>query len=138
MKKFLLIAFVSVLSLSAFANSGGYKINDSEVEAKLTKEVVVESNILISNEVTAPAGLDFAYQSEAGDKDPLVAILLDFFLGGFAIHRVYLGGSPGLIAGYFFTCGGIFGILPLGDLIVLAINYNDISKYVDNSKFIMW
>jgi hypothetical protein len=40
--------------------------------------------------------------------------------------------------GYILTCGGIFGLMPLIDLIVLAVNWDDISAYVDNPKFFMW
>jgi uncharacterized membrane protein len=40
--------------------------------------------------------------------------------------------------GYILTCGGIFGIVPLVDFIVLIINIDNISKYVNNPKFFMW
>lgn len=45
------------------------------------------------------------------------AALFAFFLGFLGIHRVYLGGSGLLILGYFFTFGGLFGLLPLIDFI---------------------
>jgi hypothetical protein len=42
--------------------------------------------------------------------------------------------------GYILTCGGIFGIVPFVDWIVLLIGLveDDISKYVNNPKFFMW
>ncbi|MFT6868680.1 MAG: TM2 domain-containing membrane protein YozV, partial [Cyclobacteriaceae bacterium] len=71
-------------------------------------------------------------------QNPWIAVALGFFLGGFGVHRVYLGTPPGIIAGYFFTCGGIFGILPIIDIIVLVINNEDISAYVDKKGLIMF
>lgn len=131
MKKIcILITFIG-LGISSSTFAGDYTINDSKVEHLL--------NSSIQNDFS---GADFSLNNvaavQAGDKQAIVAVLLDLFLGGIAIHRVYLGGTPLLIAGYLFTVGGIFGILPLGDLIVLLVNFNDISRYVDNNAFVMW
>ena len=67
-----------------------------------------------------------------------MALVLDFFLGGLGIHRFYLGTEVMTGIGYILTCGGIFGIVPLVDFIVLIINIDNISKYVNNPKFFMW
>jgi len=67
-----------------------------------------------------------------------VALVLDFFLGGFGVHRFYLGTATMTGIGYILTCGGIFGIVPLVDFIVLIINMDDISQYINNPKFFMW
>jgi TM2 domain-containing membrane protein YozV len=72
------------------------------------------------------------------NKDAIVAIVLDFFLGGFGVHRFYLGTEVMTGIGYILTCGGIFGIVPLVDFVVLIIDNKDISKYVNNPKFFMW
>jgi TM2 domain-containing membrane protein YozV len=66
-----------------------------------------------------------------------IAIALDFFLGGLG-HRFYLGTETLTGLAYIFTCGGIFGIVPLVDLIVLIIDNKDISAYINNPKFFMW
>lgn len=68
-----------------------------------------------------------------GDHNVAVAIILAFFLGGFGIHRVYLGGRGILILLYIITLGGIFGILPLIDFIRLIIG--DMDHYEDNDSF---
>ena len=134
MKKIsILILFVGLLmSFNTMASSKKYRINDQAVEA-----VFSAATLLASNTIASDFGV-LSPQATMKEKDPLVAIILDFFLGGLAIHRVYLGGKPILVLGYLVTCGGIFGIVPLIDLIVLAINYDDISKFVGNSKFFMW
>ncbi len=134
MKKLFLIALFGAASMaiSTFASAERYRISDESVEALFSASTLVTQHINLN-----PLGVltTAAVQKE---KDALVAILLDFFLGWIAIHRVYLGGKPILIFGYLITCGGIFGIVPLIDLIVLAINFDDISQFVGNSKFFMW
>lgn len=128
-KTFLLIAVLFTFFASSANTSSKYYVNDTQVETLMQESVQVNFDANVEN---------FGVASIQADKNVWVAVALDFFLGGLAIHRVYLGAKPGLIAGYFFTCGGIFGILPLIDLIVLVINSDDISAYVGNSKFFMW
>ncbi len=133
-KLFVLTLFCSMLvSAGAFASTSKYRIDDSSVEAVFSGSVLTVTNLGSAAEnmlALMPGG--------AASKDAIVAIVLNVFLGAIAIHRVYLGGTPLLILGYFITFGGIFFIVPLIDLIVLIINYNDISKYVGNNKFFMW
>jgi TM2 domain-containing membrane protein YozV len=134
MKKLFIVAFFSLmaLSISTVASAEKYRISDASVEALFSSSILVTQHLNLN-----PVGV-LTTAAVLKEKDALVAILLDFFLGGLAIHRVYLGGKPILIFGYLITCGGIFGIVPLIDLIVLAINFDDISKFVGNNKFFMW
>lgn len=135
MKKILLLSLlcVTVLSYNSQASSL-YRVDDAAIEAALSSAMPASFEFSDASSLLSP----LTGQAVMAEKNALVAILLDFFLGGIAIHRVYLGGKPILILGYFITCGGIFGVVPLIDLIVLAINFDDISKYVGNSKFFMW
>jgi TM2 domain-containing membrane protein YozV len=133
MKKILLLLLVCTLSYS-YTQASQYRVNDAAIEAAFSTAEVAAFNLSDASSLLNPMG----GQAVMAEKNALVAILLDFFLGGLAIHRVYLGGKPILILGYLITCGGIFGIVPLIDLIVLAINFDDIGKFVGNSKFFMW
>lgn len=136
MKKVLLLTmlFAFAASVSSFASSNKYRIDDNVVEAALTTGVSVIATDIASNPL-----LDVQKATaQLEDKNVWIAVLLDVLIGGLAIHRVYLGGSPVLIVGYLLTCGGIFGLIPLIDFIVLIINNQDISKYVDNDAFFMW
>lgn len=129
----LVLFFVAGLSLQSQAGSM-YRVDDQAVESALAVATPGQFHFSDAGAMLNPLGTN----AVMAEKNALVAILLDFFLGGIAIHRVYLGGKPILILGYFITCGGIFGIVPLVDLIVLAINFDDISQYVGNNKFFMW
>jgi TM2 domain-containing membrane protein YozV len=66
------------------------------------------------------------------DGKVAAAIILCFFFGGLAIHRVVMGGTGLLILWYFLTCGGIFGIVPFIDFIMLII---DPSRYEGSNRF---
>jgi len=139
MKKLLtLFAFVAIFAGSqAKASTAEYIIDDQAVEAVFQNGVQLSAAQLLDNLQIA----DITNQTEIkADRQPVVAFLLAWFLGPFAIHRVYLGGTAVLIPAYIFTCFGIFGIVPFVDWIVLLIGVvnDDIAKYEDNDKFFMW
>jgi len=133
MKKILVLFFFLGVAMTGFAKSADYQIDDQLVEQKLSAAQQVSFN-LQEMPVLDMSGI----AAVQADKNVWIAVALDFFLGGIAVHRVYLGGKPLLILTYFITCGGIFGIVPLIDLIVLVIDNEDISQYVGNDKFFMW
>ena len=136
MKKFLVFALV--LSLTAMfapqTEASKYKLDDQKVDQLFENATTVDLDLMGE---AGPNVQNFT-SIEMGEKDPLVAILLDIFVGGLGVHRFYLGTKTFTGIGYILTCGGIGGLVPLVDLIVLAVNYDDISKYVDNPKFFMW
>jgi TM2 domain-containing membrane protein YozV len=134
---FVFLAFTAFMAENAQASK--YKLNDAKVDQLFENATEADFNLFAGMNMTE-TGLNSPNFTtvQMEEKDPLVAILLDFFLGGLGIHRFYLGTKTMTGLGYILTCGGIFGVVPLIDLIVLAINYDDISPYVDNPKFFMW
>ena len=134
MKKLLVLLFVSFIALSNM-NAANYKLDNAKVDAMfetadLANMSVVAQGLMLESGNSATVTV--------GEKDPIVSAVLAFFLGGFGIHRFYLGTKPLTGIGYILTCGGIFGIVPFIDFIVLLIDNKDISKYVNNPKFFMW
>jgi len=138
MKKliFVIVLFVTVLSVQQ-ANASSYSVDEQAIDQLF--ESAVETSMLSVN-ATEPNAVASNVSSTvmAKEKDAVVAIVLDFFLGGLGIHRFYLGTETLTGLAYFLTCGGIFGIVPLVDLVVLIIDNKDISAYVNNPKFFMW
>jgi TM2 domain-containing membrane protein YozV len=90
--------------------------------------------------LTATSQLNFGRASSysGNDKSLALALILDFFLGDLGIHRIYLGTATWTWVGYILSCGGIFGIVPFVDFIVLIVHNQDISQYEDNTRFFMW
>lgn len=153
MKKLLIaigfFAFVGVANANdntprSVDNTTEYTINDENVEALFTnstditfQSVALDANATSISNLSGNPSPAAAFKG-GSSKSALVAILLDFFIGGLGIHRAYLGTKTFTWIGYILSCGGIFGLVPFVDLIVLAVNFGDISKYVDNTKFFMW
>jgi TM2 domain-containing membrane protein YozV len=136
MKKFLL--FTMLISLVLFSQNvlaSGYHINENEIDNLF--ENATESSMFSMDALTANS-TSMALENVVDGKDPVIAIVLDVLLGGLGVHRFYLGTETISGLAYFLTCGGFGGIVPLIDLIVLIIDIDDISPYVNNPYFFMW
>ena len=140
MKKFL-IAIVALFAITTVASAASYKIDDAAVDYAIENAVAVTPFDFLSETTSAlPAGMP-ASASISADKSPVGAILLTFFLGGFGVHRHYMGTRPWMWAIYTFTAGGIFGIVPFVDLIVeivATVEDNSVARYCGNTSFFMW
>lgn len=136
MKKIVVMSFILAVTVlcSYNAKASGYTADDKLIDQLFTSAT---ETVNVSFTDLSLAGTT-ATSLAASNKNAGVALLLDFFLGGFGVHRFYLGTEVMTGIGYILTCGGIFGIVPIVDFVVLIINYNDISKYVNNPKFFMW
>ncbi len=120
------------------AKAASYSIDEGAIDKlfdKATETSMISAN---ASELTAVPSAIPAPLVAPKEKDAVLAIVLDFFLGGLGIHRFYLGTKTMTGLGYILTCGGIFGIVPLVDFIVLIIDNEDIRPYIDNPKFFMW
>jgi len=134
MKK--LLVLLVVVSFAAISNlsAANYKLDNAKVDAMF--ETAQDANLsILAQDLNLEAGSSSALS--VSEKDPIVAALLAFFLGGLGIHRFYLGTETLTGVGYILTCGG-FGIVAFVDFIVLLVDNNDISKYINNPKFFMW
>ena len=130
MKKFF-AAIVALLAVAAVANAAEYSVDEAAIDALFT-EAVVE----------APAEMMAPVVSIGGDATTtnLIALVLDYVgLGFFGIHRLILGTNPLNCLWYILTVGGIFGVIPIVDGVVLIIDLiQGGANYLDNPKFIMW
>jgi TM2 domain-containing membrane protein YozV len=136
MKKIIFMSLVlAVTVLCGYnAKASGYTANDDQIDGMF--KAAIETVNISFTDLSLPAGPTTVMA--AAEKDAVLAIVLDFFLGGLGIHRFYLGTKTMTGIGYILTCGGIFGIVPLIDFIELIIDNKDISKYVNNPNFFMW
>jgi TM2 domain-containing membrane protein YozV len=143
MKQVLLLALLTVAALTTRAaevTTDAYTVNDAQIEQLIAGSEDVSLTVVGTDlfaDQQAAAGLTNPTRIKAS-KDFTTALLLNFFLGGFGIHRLYLGTETFTWIGYILTCGGIFGIVPLVDFVVLIINKDNMGQYEDNPKFFMW
>lgn len=140
MKKIVIIAGVLVLFIcKSNATDVRYQVNNNKIDElfanaqEITFADVNAMNLFNNMGVT---------NVSASSPNPVVATILAMpwlGVGIFGIHRLYLGTETGTFLAYLFTLGGC-GIISLVDFIVLAVGLidEDVSRYIDNPKFIMW
>jgi TM2 domain-containing membrane protein YozV len=76
-------------------------------------------------------------QNATVENKKVTAAILTLTLGMLGVHRIYLGTAPYIPAVYLFTFGGGFFVLPIIDL-VMILTTNDITKFENNNKVLMW
>lgn len=139
--KRLLIALVAFFAITTVASAAPYKLDEAAVDSAIESAVAVSPVSLLSDaHAPLPVGMPSSASVSAG-KSPVGAILLTFFLGGFGVHRHYMGTRPWMWAIYTFTFGGIFGVVPFVDFIVeiiAAVEDNSVARYCGNTSFFMW
>lgn len=140
MKKMLMFLgfLVCIVSSSWAGNSSAYYANNTDVDNLFAEATGL---VLSSADNNALSTESMFVNTIGSEKKPIVAWALCWVVGGFGIHRHYLGTKGSMWALYTFTCGGIFGIVPIIDWFVLLIDgiINDnIDDYIDNEKFFMW
>jgi TM2 domain-containing membrane protein YozV len=109
------------------------KVFDEEGISSGLNEHIIQSGFSFSNPLNKTAG-DITQHK----KHRLVAALLAFPLGVFGLHRMYLGTSAVVPIVYIVTIGGVFGVLPFIDFVLILLS-KDINKtYVGNHHLFMW
>lgn len=132
MKKIFAI-LVAMVAFTFAAKAASYEISDASVDALLAEAEMVAP---AATSATAAAGLS----SSDGQTKTIVAFVLDTVgLGCFGIHRLILGTRAINVLLYIITFGGIFGIIPLVDWIMLLLDLVEgNASYIGNPSFIMW
>ena len=144
MKKLaLLVAAIFAMSFSSFAEVDPYVANDNAIEQAFAAAEEVSFNnmdILADQPILGSANTMSVNNAAFGSANPWGAWALCTFLGGFGIHRHYMGTSNWMWAIYTFTVFGIFGVVPFVDWVVLLVGAieNNIGSYTGNDKFFMW
>lgn len=142
MKKVLLFAVaIFTLTFSSFAEVDPYVVDDNAIDQTFAQ--AAEINV---SDMDAAMFNDFGMSmnnnasAELNSANPWAAFAICWVLGGFGIHRHYMGTSQWMWAIYTFTCGGIFGIVPFVDWVVLLVGaiQNNIGRYTNNASFFMW
>ena len=132
---------VAFFAITTVASASPYKLDEAAVDSAIESAVAVSPVSLLSDaHAPLPVGMPSSASVSAG-KSPVGAILLTFFLGGFGVHRHYMGTRPWMWAIYTFTFGGIFGVVPFVDFIVeiiAAVEDNSVARYCGNTSFFMW
>ena len=127
--------FIVCFTLSIKGNSvdvSRTSIKDTQVFRKVKKQSspsqIASSDSLKENQK------DIVYHK----KHRLVAALLALPLGVFGLHRIYMHTSPIVPFVYIVTFGGVFGILPFIDFVLILLNKDIHLTYTSNPHLFMW
>lgn len=140
MKKLFLVCLSMFLYVGIASANDSFKLNDTKVDAMFSSATETSVSVMEMNAFNAELAGPTAKLDDNSSKI-LIAAVVDWFVGGFGIHRYILGTKGSMWAIYTFTVCGIFGIVPTVDFFVLIIDglimkHGD--KYIDNPKFFMW
>ncbi len=135
MKK-LIVSLVAVLAIAFSANAASYKVDNNAIDA-----LIETSTEVFTAEFMTPAPAA-AVAPASGEINGTTAFLLSWLLGGFGVHRHYLGTAKWMWAVYTFTGGG-FGVLYAVDTILLFLDLigageGYINKFINNESIIAW
>ena len=89
---------------------------------------------LVSSDTLKPVPQDAVYHK----KHRLIAALLAFPLGVFGLHRIYMHSAPIIPFIYIVTAGGLFGVLPFIDFVLILLNKDIHLTYTSNPHLFMW
>ena len=134
MKKIFAVLF-AVFAFVAIASANNYSVDEAAVDA-IFSEAVMEAS------ASSMSMAETSVSSVGGDPQitNVIALVVDCVgLGGIGIHRLILGTKPINCLWYFLTIGGIFGVVPLVDGILLIVDLvKGQANWLDNPAFIMW
>lgn len=135
MKKIVSI-FLFFLSLNIFSEKKEVWLIDSS--GTVLEKQMIETSWLQKTD-DAPNPLFKLFRKKQVNNRRIIATVLafPFPFGIVGLHRIYLGTKPYVPIAYIASLGGIFGVLPLIDFFVLAID-KDFEQYENNSKVLMW
>ena len=130
MKKIFAVV-VALVAFAAAASAANYTVDEASIDALFTEAAY---------EAPAPSAPAAGISGMDAQTKNIVALVVDMVgLGFIGIHRLILGTQPINCLWYFLTFGGIFGIIPLIDWIMILIDLiNGSASYLDNPAFIMW
>ncbi|MFM2224394.1 MAG: hypothetical protein RJA07_596 [Bacteroidota bacterium] len=136
MTKFILTLTIFFAALSfTTVKAESFEANDLAIEQTFQNSTEVTANAAMMENMMNTNHAEF----KGNDKSAVVSFLLCWAVGFLGIHRFYMGTATLTGVGYILTGGGC-GIVVTIDWVFLLIGLinDDISKYVDNTKFFMW
>lgn len=76
-------------------------------------------------------------QKKINRKATAAILAFPFPFGIAAVHRIYLGCAPYIPIVYMSSLGGIFGLVPLIDFIMI-LRADDVEQFANSGKVFMW
>jgi TM2 domain-containing membrane protein YozV len=112
---------------------------ESQQYRALQEGISTLSRSQIEQLIQGPGPLHHFLQKKAQANRKLTAAVLafPFPFGIVGLHRIYLGCAPYVPVVYIASLGGIFGLIPLIDFIVI-LTEKDLDRFTNSGKVFMW
>lgn len=137
MKKIFTLVGILLLLVSLNSYAGDYKLDQSKIDAMIENAQDISS--VSAFDMDSFNGMK-SQNAQLDDKDPIIAFALNTVLGGFGVHRLYLGTKPINAVLYIITGGGC-GVVVTVDwilLLMVLLDERELTPFIDNPNFIMW
>ena len=142
MKK-LLFTIALGLSLCTNANSSKYQISDDAMEEifAASTEITLDQKIN-ANLGLATDGLNYSEMAAGGEKKRGAFLALNFFCGGLALHRYYMGlgdsSAKYWMWAFYFLVPVAGGVDACVDFCWVLFKKDALSNYADNDAIFVW
>jgi TM2 domain-containing membrane protein YozV len=105
--------------------------------ARVIERDVTHNKAILLSQAQSALQVNAVADSTTHHKHKLIAAVLAFPLGIFGLHRIYLGAAKATPLIYIATVGGLFGVLPFIDFVLIVL-CKDINTYAYNPHTFMW
>ena len=102
-----------------------------------TSMIMYSENISVDDKNPNPIFQLFRKKQKLNKRITSAVLAFPFPFGIVGLHRIYLGTKPHVPVAYIASLGGVFGVLPLIDFLVITFG-KDFDHYRDNGKVFMW
>lgn len=128
----MLLRLCCVIALCLFASS-------HSKAAIVEHDATHDKAIFISQQVSIASQVYIAADTTRHRKHKLIAAVLafPFPFGMFGSHRIYLGAAKATPLIYIATVGGLFGVLPFIDFVLIVL-CKDVNTYANKPHTFMW
>lgn len=136
MKHYVLsLAFLACLfSVSLSSRASSYKADEAAVDELFNAS---EDVTLVAADLVANATVNS--NTAGGGKTVGGFLIRNFFCGGIALHRHYMGGDWGKLWWKYFCIPVAGGVASCGDFLYVLIKGNEaLDKYDGEDKFFVW
>ena len=137
MKKIFTLVGVLLICFSLNSFAGNYKLDQNKIDAMIENSMDITS--ISAFDLNSLDGMK-GQNAELDEKDPIIAFALATVLGGFGVHRLYLGTNPINALLYLITGGGC-GVVVAVDwilLLMVLLEERELAPFIENPNFIMW
>jgi hypothetical protein len=128
------LALFLALGVITFSKAGNYKMDEQLLAQTLKNSTEASFDEMYASDISAIEA-NFA---KGGGKSRGGYLLRNFFCGGIALHRYYMGTNKGAMWALYFCVPVVGSVTACVDFWWVVFDGDAMSKYENNDKYIVW